>query len=342
MRIWPRERPTRRRSRALRPVVLVLLAFGTLLVLLGPFSWLIAGETVSALPGKERADAINAVRQTVLAAFGGAAVLGGLVFTARTYDLTKRGQVTERFSRAVELLASEHVEERLGAIYSLEHVLAESPQDHVTVVNLLAHSVRNRTRPTDFPAGYELPRSNGRPMPAFGTQPTADVEAALRVLAVRPDRPEPFRLDLRQVTLPGFYVRDFEFDGAPSFKGALFTWADLRSSAFRGVDLTNAIFTHADMRECQLVSAKLDRSILSGVDLRGANFAGASLVGAFLEGADLRECEGLTPEQLSGALIDESTRLPTELAADAWVRARLAAMPAQTPRTAPPPTPRPT
>ncbi|MEU5975855.1 pentapeptide repeat-containing protein [Streptomyces sp. NPDC047315] len=158
---------------------------------------------------------------------------------------------------------------------------------------------------------------------------------------MRPGRPEPFRLDLRHVTLPGIYLRDFEFDAQPSFRSAFFTWADLRSSAFRGVDLTNAIFTDADMRGCLLVSAKLDEAVLSGADLRGAHLTGASLLGALLDGADLRDSQGLTAEQLSGALIDGSTRLPPELAADAWVRARLAAMPAEATRTAPAPTPRP-
>lgn len=44
-----------------------------------------------------------------------------------------RGQVTGRFSTVIGQLASDKLEERLGAVYGLEHVLAESPQDHATV-----------------------------------------------------------------------------------------------------------------------------------------------------------------------------------------------------------------
>ena len=73
-----------------------------------------AGDTVGDLHGKDRADALNAVRQTVLAGFAGASVLLGLRCTARTYQLSRRGKVTERFSRAVGQLASERLEERLG------------------------------------------------------------------------------------------------------------------------------------------------------------------------------------------------------------------------------------
>lgn len=60
----------------------VAVALGAILIALGPLSWLVAGDAVRALHGKERADALNAVRQTVLAAMAGTMVLLGLVFTA--------------------------------------------------------------------------------------------------------------------------------------------------------------------------------------------------------------------------------------------------------------------
>ncbi|MGW5325242.1 pentapeptide repeat-containing protein [Streptomyces sp. NPDC004014] len=324
-------------------VALAILSIVALLFILGPISWLVGGETVRRLPGKERADALNAVRQTVLAAIGGAAVLGGLAFTSRTYHLSKRGQVTERFSRAISLLAADSAEERLGAVYSLEHVLAESPQDHLTVVNLLANFIRNRTHPPGFPENFSRPRSDGQSMPSFSVEPDADVEAALRILAVRPSRPEPFRIDLRHVTLPGLHLRDFEFERTPSFRRVFFTWADLRRSDFRGVDFSHAIFTEADMRGSRLDKAKLDHALLARVDLRGAHLGDSSLVGAFLDGADLRDCGGLTAEQLASAYIDDSTKLPNRLETDEWVRARIATCVAsENHRPVPSPTARPT
>ncbi|WP_216590276.1 pentapeptide repeat-containing protein [Streptomyces brasiliscabiei] len=331
-----------RQKQAILSTIAALLTCGALFATLGPISWLVAGETVRKLSGKEKADAINAARQTLLAAIGGTAVLGGLLFTARTYSLSKRGQVTERFSRSISLLAADSLEERLGAVYSLEHVLAESAQDHLAVVNLLANFIRNRTRPPSFPEEFPRPRSNGQPMPAFGVAPDSDIEAALRILAVRPKRPEPFRLDLRHVSLPGIYLRDFEFSSQPSLKSTLFTWADLRSASFQGMDLTNAIFTEADMRKCDLTRTKLDKAALSRVDLRRSRLSGATLVGAFLDGSDLRDCEDLTPEQISGSWLDESTKLPSHLTADEWVLARIATCnSAESYRPVPPATPRP-
>jgi uncharacterized protein YjbI with pentapeptide repeats len=47
--------------------------------------------------------------------------------------------------------------------------------------------------------------------------------------------------------------------------------------------------------------------------LEDARLTGANLTGAHLEGADLTGAEGLTPEQMAGACVDTTTRLPTEI-----------------------------
>ncbi|MGW2352114.1 pentapeptide repeat-containing protein [Actinacidiphila glaucinigra] len=234
------------------------------------------------------------------------------------------------------------MEERLGAVYSLEHVLVESPQDHLTIVNLLANFVRHRTLPPGFPDGFSRPRSTNDPLPTFGTEPDADVEAALRVLAVRPKRPEPFRIDLRHASLPGLYLRDFEFSSKPSLALAFFTWSDLRRASLEGVNLSRSIFVEADMRRCNLGRANLEGASLSRADLRGARMLDARLVGANLDGADLRDCTDLTPTQLAGAMINETTKLPPHLVNDEWVSARLAACrPYEDRRNVPPATPQP-
>jgi hypothetical protein len=113
------------------------MALGLLIFTLGPASWLIAGTSVMRLHGGDQADAINAVRQTVLTGLAGAAALVALGFTVRTYYLSRRGQVTDRFGKAISQLASNKLEERLGGIHALEHVMAESATDHTAVVGVL-------------------------------------------------------------------------------------------------------------------------------------------------------------------------------------------------------------
>ncbi|MFF2431689.1 pentapeptide repeat-containing protein [Streptomyces mirabilis] len=290
---------------------------GAALLVLGPVSWLVAGDTVSSLRGKERADAVNAVRQTVLATVTGATVFVGLFYTVRTYLLSRRGQVTERFRTAVQHLASDTVELRLGGVYGLEHVLSESPQEHVAVVSVLAAFVRHRTRPDPAPAvDLTLPeaRNADRPLLPQGTQPPPDIQAAIDVLARRPERHEPRRIDLRDAVLCGLLLRGFEFDGAPRLDRAFLTHADLRRADLRGTRFQGAVLNFADLRQAALHGACLDGALLHQADLRGAGVAGAVLRGTDLTGADLRNCDGLTEEQLRDARIDDSTRLPPGLA----------------------------
>lgn len=299
---------------------------GAIVLLLGPVSSLLAGDTVRGLHGKEQADALNAVRQTVLAAVGGASVLLGLGYTARGYRLSRRGQVTDRFSVAIGQLASDKLEERLGGVYGLEHVMAESPQDHATVLGVLSVFVREnaRTAPRPEPVGPD-DRGPQRPVPAWGTEPPADIRAAVEVLARRPDREEARRIDLRSTELAGLPLRTFEFDEPPRLSRAFLTWANLSRADLRGIDLSDAIVNGADLRKARLAWARLDGAGLVRADLRGAHLSDTRLLGADLSGADLRDTESLTARQLAGAVIDEATLLPPALAHDPWVMARLAA-----------------
>jgi hypothetical protein len=338
--------PTRHRLRVLTFAGLLGLIGGVLLIL-GPMSWLVAGDSVRSLKGKDQADALNAVRQTVLAAFAGVTVFASLAYTARTYVLSRRGQVTERFRSAVEQLASPELEIRMGGIYSLEHVLAESPQDHMAVISVLAAYVRNRTNPVPSRPGL-LPeeRNADRPLPAWGTQPSQDVQAAVDVLARRPHRHEPRRIDLRGAVLVGLTLRSFEFATAPRLSPMFLTAADLRRADLRGTDFRRTILTGADLRRAWLIDAQLSDVPMHGADLRETILTDADLRRADLRAADLRDATGLAAEQLAAAFIDAETSLTDELASDPWVVARLAdclgwrTVEARA-SNVPPPTPRP-
>ncbi|NUP49159.1 MAG: pentapeptide repeat-containing protein [Catenulispora sp.] len=271
----------RRVLRGVAVVAAVAVLLGLLGLVVGPVTWLVAGGTVRRLSGKEQADALNAVRQTLLAALAGAAGLAGLAFTARTYYLSRRGQVTDRFGKAVGYLASPALEERLGGIYALEHVMAESPRDHATVIEVLCAFVRARA-----------PIEPGSPV---GGEPSADIDAVLTVLARRPRRPEPNRPDLRATSLAKLSLRMHDFSAPPSLRRVFLTGADLREADLRGLDLSLAI--------------------LSGADLRGALLHGTVLAGALLAAADLTDAVGLTAAQVGEAELDDRTRLPAQIAA---------------------------
>src|SRR5690349_21750358 len=92
-----------------------LAAIGLLIVLLGPVAWW--ATPAKHLTGKDKADARNATRQVLLAAVGGLVLLTGAGFSARTFYLSRRGQFTDRYSKAIAQLASDKLTERLGGIY---------------------------------------------------------------------------------------------------------------------------------------------------------------------------------------------------------------------------------
>jgi hypothetical protein len=53
----------------------------------------------------------------------------------QAYRLTGQGQVTDRYARAIEQLSSGKLDVRIGGIYALERMAADSARDHQTVMD---------------------------------------------------------------------------------------------------------------------------------------------------------------------------------------------------------------
>jgi hypothetical protein len=189
--------------------ILAATAMVTILtLLLGPVTSWTGGAAVRHLSGKEKADAINGVRQTLLQAAAGAVALAVLVFTGLAFGLNRRGQVTDRYTKAIGLLASEKLDERIGGIYALEHIMIESECDHEKVVHVLAafvreHAVIDTTHPSLW---IDPPLRQGDGQASRKPQPMADIQAALTVLGRRPTRNENQPLDMRRSNLRGAYL----------------------------------------------------------------------------------------------------------------------------------------
>ncbi|MET8149134.1 pentapeptide repeat-containing protein [Actinoplanes sp. NPDC049668] len=332
---------TRARARVLRqllrhrPAVLwmplaALTAVGLLVLLLGPIAWW--ATPAKHLQGKDKADARTATRQVLLAAVGGLVLLTGAGFTARTYFLTRRGQFTDRYGKAITHLASDKLTERLGGIYALEHLMVESERERPTVVEVLAAFVREQTRTVDPPTRTDLAGP--------GPRPATDVQAALTVLARRPD-PDQHSIDLTGARLYGARLTDASLAGA-QLNDVQLDHADLITADLRGAVLDGASLRHAELGGARLQHAVLDLADLHAcrlwqADLRGASLAGARLTDAdliearlgpvvqgdlsgatlkrtdFTDGADLRQATGLTAAQLQDAKLDEHTMLPIYL-----------------------------
>jgi hypothetical protein len=124
-----------------------LLVVGTVvLLLLFLFIWKVPKWQVANIPDeKDRLATESGFRQTLVQLIGGAALLGGLYFTAqtlrtsqetlrvnqKTLETTQQGQITERFTKAIEQLGDkERLMVRLGGIYALERIAKDSEHDH--------------------------------------------------------------------------------------------------------------------------------------------------------------------------------------------------------------------
>ena len=102
-----------------------------LLILLGLvwWAWAWTNDYVRPTTAAERADLIGKVAQIT----GGAILAYGAYWTARNVLVNREGQITERFTRAIDQLGATddagnpRLEIRLGAIYALERIAGDSP-----------------------------------------------------------------------------------------------------------------------------------------------------------------------------------------------------------------------
>jgi hypothetical protein len=89
----------------------------------------------------------------VVQALGGIAVLIGIYFAwanlkttqigrAETLRLTNEGQITDRFTKAIDQLGSPKLELRLGEIYALERIARDSEKNHWPIMEVLTTFVR--------------------------------------------------------------------------------------------------------------------------------------------------------------------------------------------------------
>ncbi|WP_207399684.1 pentapeptide repeat-containing protein [Actinomadura fibrosa] len=282
----------RRAGAVLAGVGLAVLAVGYAVAL-----WRIPGWMGLNGEGGDAKDRHNA-RLLVVSAGGAVVVAISLLYTARNYRLSHRGQVTDRFTKALERLSSTDIDARLGGIHALEHVAADSRPHHDDVVEVLEAFVRRRAPTARRDDGGP---TLGRPRP-LPDQPEADVQATLTALATRPHRPERRTLDLSRLHLANARLRDADLRHADlqgadlrdadllraNMRDAILWRTNLRRANLSRASLRDAILWQADLRRASLQNASLQDTNLRGADLQNADLRNASLRGADLRGVDLQ------------------------------------------------------
>ena len=244
---------------------------------------------------KERVVAQNEVFKTLLQLAGGSLLIAGFYFTWKTIQVSQEGQITDRFSKAIDHIGQSNMSIRLGGIYALARIASDSEKDAYTVVQVMAAIVR------DVTSGPTL------------AKPAPDVSTIVALLGSG-DWAKGAEVDFSGCNLRGL---ELENAGLQNWilKDADMSEANLQGSRFDGAGLVGADFRNANLRRCSFRTANLTAANLEGATLRqvslqsaillGAKFDNSSLFGANFEGAT-----GAVRQQFESAIFDDSTVLP--------------------------------
>jgi hypothetical protein len=266
------------------------------------------------IEAKEVAKQESDTRTTVVQVIGGAVLFIGLYFTAKTWRTTQEGQITDRFTKAINQLGEAGPEKlaiQLGGIYALERIARDSERDHWPIMEILTAYVREhapwppKTIPLladDLSPTEKSPEGKDQPLPKLAT----DIQAILTVLGRRArtfGKGEDQCLDLTHTALRGANLREAHLEEADLW-GAYLEGANLGHAHLEGAFLWGAHLEGASLWDAHLEKASLWQTHLERAQLEKAHLAGADLREAHLEGADLREAhlegaKSLTVEQLS-------------------------------------------
>ncbi len=185
---------------------------------------------------------------------------------ARTFEPAEQGQVTDRYTKAIEQLGSDKLDVRIGGIYALERVARDSARDHPAVIEVLAAFIREHSHerwPPSDPDGREQAR-RARP----------DVQATVTVVGRRDAKRDIERINLSGANLFVAHLRGADLTGANLYSADL-TGADLTGADLNSADLTRADLTRADLTRADLTGAHLHGAILTGANLTDARWPDA-------------------------------------------------------------------
>jgi hypothetical protein len=275
-----------------------------IVVLFWPITDLIAAHDVGQITGPARAlrlqMARDAARGRLLQLGAGIFAAGALVYTARNFALSRQGQVTDRFTKAVDQLGSKEFDVTIGGIYALERIARDSARDRPTVMEVLAAFVRQHSRETS-----SLPEG------AVITGPS--VQTAVTVIGRRDLGGPSQAIDLTGVKLTRANL------ARANLTGVTLSEADLYRADLTGANLTRATLDQADLTRASVAEANFIHARLLHTDLTEADLTGANLTDADLSTADLTNAK-LTGVTLTNADLTDVLFPATETIPEGWER----------------------
>ena len=202
----------------------------------------------------------------------------------RAQEATERGQVTQRFTTAVEQLGHTDSSVRLGALYALEALAHDSAGDRPAITDVVCAYARHhsiRRHPDGTPVLVDG-GDNDR-VEELVDGKAVDYQAAITIaLRLPADWNLPIR-DFRGTVVADLDVGPLELSdgclGAVDFGGATFTgWARFSRATFTGyTDFEGAIFNDVSFDGATFGYAWFKRATFTGfANFMGANFNGGA------------------------------------------------------------------
>lgn len=243
-------------------------------------------------------------------------------FAERTAEVNRKlaedKQVTERFSKAVELLSEGNkLEARIGGIYLLESIAKDSPKDQETVWEVLMAFIRknsshSKTRPnlnvvnTGENLSNPFIQANQNDEKISSNR---DIQAIATVMGRR-QWAVTGRINFSRSDLQGANLQGANLNGATlheaNLNGANLQGANLYGADLGRANLNEAYLNGADLREADLRMTDLQMAVLEEANLQGADLKGADLQLANLNGADLREADLRGAKGINSCRIEEA------------------------------------
>jgi uncharacterized protein YjbI with pentapeptide repeats len=224
--------------------------------------------------------------------------VAALIFTALSLQTTQQqiaidaqGEMTSRFTAALNQLSSPSPFVESGAIFALGSIAHDAPYWQPQIIMLLSEFIRQKV------PGGGVGRSGSACNPERNKIPE-DVTAALTVLRLR---------DLANDGWATVNLSDTCLDGAP----------------LQGMNLRCVVFNGTSLEDADLRESKLEGADLVGADLKSAFLNGASLVGANLDGAVLGSPSSDEGAQLDSADLDYADLDDADFANASLIKASL-------------------
>ena len=250
--------------------------------------------------------------------------------------IAERGQVIERFTRAIEQLGNDNQAVRVGGLYGLERIAGTSSAERRQAISMLAGFVRSKA-PIEYQKDEHgnIKKVNNKPVTELSKPRSEkiDIETAVKILAdiVKPEERldkngersiDLSATDLRDLRLQEQKLQNFNFQGAflsneenpmnlinvnltsanlesANLTSANLLFANLTSAYLFGAKLTSAYLFGAKLTSAHLVMANLTSATLRNTNFTRVNLASANLTSADLMNANLTSADLESAEGLT-------------------------------------------